>query len=56
LSVLQRPHIVAITTATFRDGLPKMLAKAQLVMIAERIAVCRDTKGDTSWLSMGMPT
>ena len=46
LSVLTRPHIAAVTIPTFRDDLAKMLARAELVTITERIAACRDPKDD----------
>jgi hypothetical protein len=37
---------VAVTSLSFRDGLPKMLARAELVTIKERIVACRDPKDD----------
>jgi len=46
LGVLQRPHIAAVTSPAFRDGLAKMLADAELVTITERIAACRDPRDD----------
>jgi putative PIN family toxin of toxin-antitoxin system len=46
LSVLERPHIAAVTIASFRDDLAKMLARAELVTIAERIVACRDPTDD----------
>jgi uncharacterized protein len=46
LSVLQRPHIASITIPFYREGLAKVLAGAEQVMIAERIAACRDPKDD----------
>ena len=46
LSVLQRPHIAAITIPSFREGLAKMLAGAERVTIGERIVACRDPKDD----------
>ena len=46
LDVLQRPHIVAITSPSFRNGLPKLLAKAELVRITKRIDACRDPTDD----------
>jgi hypothetical protein len=39
---LARPHIAAVTIPSFRDDLAKMLARAELVAITERIAACRD--------------
>jgi len=46
LSVLERPHIAAVTVPSFRDDLAKMLARAELVTITERIAACRDPTDD----------
>jgi putative PIN family toxin of toxin-antitoxin system len=46
LGVLDRPHIAAVTIPSFRDDLAKMLARAELVAIAERIAACRDPTDD----------
>ena len=46
LSVLLRPQIAAVTSLSFRDGLPKMLARAELVTINEQIVACRDPKDD----------
>jgi uncharacterized protein len=46
LSVLARPQIAAVTSPSLRNGLPKMLARAELVVITERIAACRDPKDD----------
>ena len=46
LSVLERPHIAAVTVPSFRDDLAKMLARAELVTITERIAACRDPMDD----------
>ncbi len=46
LDVLQRPRIAALVTPSFRDGLTRLLAAAELVAIDERIAVCRDPKDD----------
>jgi putative PIN family toxin of toxin-antitoxin system len=46
LEVLQRPQIAALTIPGFREGVGRMLAVAELVTIAERIAVCRDPKDD----------
>jgi len=46
LSVLSRPQIAAVTSPSFRDGLPKMLARAELVTIKKRIIACRDPKDD----------
>jgi uncharacterized protein len=46
LSVLARPQIAAVTSLSFRDGLPKMLARAELITIKERIVACRDPKDD----------
>jgi putative PIN family toxin of toxin-antitoxin system len=46
LLVLQRRHLAAVTTPFFCDDLAKMLEKAELVMIAERIVACRDPNDD----------
>ena len=46
LHVLERPHLAAVTIPSFRDGLARMLAAAELVTIAERIAACRDPRDD----------
>jgi uncharacterized protein len=46
LRVLQRPHVAAVTIPSFRDGLAKMLAGAELVTITERIAARRDPRDD----------
>jgi len=35
-----------VTSLSFRDGLPKMLARAELVTIKKRIIACRDPKDD----------
>jgi putative PIN family toxin of toxin-antitoxin system len=46
LSVLARPHIAAVTIPSYREGLAKLLAKAELVAITERIVACRDPHDD----------
>jgi len=46
LDVLARPHIAAVTSPSFRADLMQMLARAELVEIAERIAACRDPTDD----------
>ncbi|MBV8119631.1 MAG: PIN domain-containing protein [Alphaproteobacteria bacterium] len=46
LAVLQRPYIARVTSSSFREGLVKILAGAELVTITERIAVCRDATDD----------
>jgi putative PIN family toxin of toxin-antitoxin system len=46
LDVLQRPHIRRLTIPAFDEGLRKLLADAELVTIAERIAACRDPQDD----------
>ena len=46
LSVLARPHIAAVAVASFRHDLAKMLARAELVAITERITACRDPHDD----------
>jgi uncharacterized protein len=46
LRVLQRPDVAAVTIPSFRDGLAKMMAGAELVAISERIAACRDPRDD----------
>jgi putative PIN family toxin of toxin-antitoxin system len=46
LHVLARPHIAAVTIPSFRKDLAKLLARAELVTITERIAACRDPHDD----------
>ena len=46
LGVLERPHIAAVTIPSFRDDLAKVLARAQLVAITERIAAFCDPHDD----------
>jgi len=46
LDVLQRPHIMAVTSPSFRNGLPKILTNAELVKINKQIVACRDPKDD----------
>jgi hypothetical protein len=46
LLVLARPHIAAVTVLSFRNDLAKLLARAELVTITERIAACRDPHDD----------
>jgi len=46
LDVLRRPHIEPATIPSLREGLARMLAAAELVTIAERIAACRDPIDD----------
>jgi uncharacterized protein len=46
LGVLERPHIAAVTIPSFRDDLAKMLGRAELVTITERIVACRDPHDD----------
>jgi putative PIN family toxin of toxin-antitoxin system len=46
LEVLGRPYIVAATIPALREGVARMLAAAELVPIAERIAACRDPTDD----------
>ena len=46
LRVLQRPHLAAVAAPFFRDDLARMLARAELVTIAERILACRDPNDD----------
>jgi uncharacterized protein len=46
LTVLARPHIAAVTIPSYREGLAKLLAKAELVTITERIVACRDPNDD----------
>jgi predicted nucleic acid-binding protein len=45
LGVLERPHIAAVTIPSFRDDLAKMLARAELMPITERIAACHPHDG-----------
>jgi hypothetical protein len=42
LNVLARPRIAAVTIPSFREDLAKLLARAELTAITERIAACRD--------------
>ncbi|HEX5317957.1 MAG TPA: putative toxin-antitoxin system toxin component, PIN family, partial [Stellaceae bacterium] len=44
--VIARPHIAAVTSPGFRADLTKLLARAELVAISERIAACRDPTDD----------
>jgi uncharacterized protein len=53
LAVLQRPYLARVTMASFRDGVVKMLATAELVAITERIAACRDPTDD-KFLELGV--
>src|SRR5262249_28841423 len=46
LSVLSRPHIAAGTIPDFRDDSAKMLARAEVGAITERITACRDPQDD----------
>jgi putative PIN family toxin of toxin-antitoxin system len=46
LLVLQRPRLAAITATFYRDDLAKMLQKAELVAVKERIKACRDPTDD----------
>jgi putative PIN family toxin of toxin-antitoxin system len=46
LNVLGRPHIAAVTIPSFRQDLAKLLAKAEMVTIVERIVACRDPTDD----------
>src|SRR4051812_28205515 len=46
IDVLARPHIAAVTIPSFRADLVRMLARAELVTITERIAACRDPTDD----------
>jgi len=46
LNVLSRPQIAAVTIPTFRDDLAKLLARAELVTVTERITACRDPHDD----------
>jgi putative PIN family toxin of toxin-antitoxin system len=46
LNVLARPHIAAVTSPSYRNDLAKLLARAELVAIIERIAACRDPTDD----------
>jgi len=43
LAVLQRPSMARVMSESFRDGLVRILADAELVTIVERIAACRDS-------------
>lgn len=46
IDVLARPHIAAVTIPGFRDDLAKLLARAELITITERVAACRDPTDD----------
>lgn len=46
IDVLARPHIAAVTDPSFRADLTKLLARAELITITERIAACRDPTDD----------
>jgi uncharacterized protein len=46
LSVLSRPQIAAVTIPTFRGDLAKLLARAELVTVTERLTACRDPHND----------
>ena len=46
LAVLQRPRIAPKIEPDFSDRLRRMLAAAELVTIAERVAACRDPDDD----------
>lgn len=46
LEVLARPHIAAVTLPSYREGLARLLARAEMVTITERIAACRDPTDD----------
>lgn len=46
LATLARPHLAALIDDRSRDFLIDLLAGAELVAIAERIAACRDPKDD----------
>ena len=46
IDVLARPHIAAVTDPSYRADLMKMLSRAELVRIVERIAACRDPTDD----------
>ena len=44
--MLARPHIAAVTIPSYREGLAILLAKAELIVITERIVACRDPHDD----------
>jgi putative PIN family toxin of toxin-antitoxin system len=46
LEVLQRPYFAPRLSPTFFDGVRRILAKAELVTIVERVAACRDPTDD----------
>jgi uncharacterized protein len=52
LEVLSRSYIAAATIPSLREGVARMLAAAELVAIAERIAACRDPTDD-KFLELG---
>ncbi len=51
LAVLQRPRFTGKIAPFFVDGVRRMLAAAELIVITERIALCRDP-GDDKFLEL----
>jgi len=46
LITLDRPRLAPLISASFRDWLGEVLAKAELVELTNRFAACRDAKDD----------
>ena len=46
VDVLQRPYIAARMQASYLENLRRLLAAAELVLVTERIAACRDPTDD----------
>lgn len=44
--VLERPHIQALVSPIYRQGLKTLFAKAESIHVHEPIAACRDPKDD----------
>ena len=55
LAVLQRPSIARVMSASFRAGLLRMLADAELVTIIERIAAARRRESTPTAVTSARP-
>lgn len=53
LAVLQRPRFAGKIAPFFVDGVRRMLAAAELAVISERLALCRDP-GDDKFLELAI--
>jgi putative PIN family toxin of toxin-antitoxin system len=53
LAVLQRPRFAGKIAPFFVDGVRRMLAAAELVVITERLTLCRDP-GDDKFLELAV--